>query len=102
MIHIQFDISYLEAYLLLVSLFSFILYGNDKIKAITNRSRISEKTLLFSSFLGGTIGSLIAMLLFRHKIKKFSFIIRYILVVVLQAIFLYLYLSQKHTILKLF
>jgi uncharacterized membrane protein YsdA (DUF1294 family) len=105
MFHIQFDLSYLEAYILFISIFSFFLYGYDKIKAIQNNkniSRISEKALLFSSLLGGTIGSLFAMVLFRHKIKKFSFLIKYIFVVAIQVIFIYLYLTPQYSISKFF
>lgn len=39
--------------LLIWNLMVFALYGLDKRKAVTNQWRISEKTLLWSSFLFG-------------------------------------------------
>ena len=70
MIHINFTLSYLETYLILMSVVAFTLYVYDKAQALKNKRRVSENKLLFFSFIGGTIGSLISMLLFRHKIKK--------------------------------
>ena len=52
-----------------ISLLAFILYGIDKQKARRGLWRISEKTLLLTSFLGGAAGGLLAMQLFRHKTR---------------------------------
>lgn len=57
------------AYLLLLSLFTFIAYAVDKKKAEKGKWRTKEKTLLFMSFLGGAFGGFPAMLIFRHKTK---------------------------------
>ena len=61
-------ISY-AAYLVLLSLITFIAYGVDKKKAIKGKYRTKEKTLLSLSFLGGAFGGYPAMLVFRHKTK---------------------------------
>ena len=61
-------ISY-AAYLLLLSLITFIAYGVDKKKAIKGKYRTKEKTLLSLSFFGGAFGGYPAMLIFRHKTK---------------------------------
>jgi uncharacterized membrane protein YsdA (DUF1294 family) len=45
----------------------------DKLKAIYHKYRISEVTLLTTSFLGGSIGGFLGMFLFRHKIRKLYF-----------------------------
>jgi uncharacterized membrane protein YsdA (DUF1294 family) len=45
------------------------------------------------TFLGGTIGALLGMLLFRHKISKTSFLLKFGLIVLIQAVFMY-YLSD--------
>ncbi|MBL1244332.1 MAG: DUF1294 domain-containing protein [Sulfurimonas sp.] len=98
MIHINFTLTYLEIYFLVVSTFSFTLYAYDKLQACTNTqkaSRISENKLLFSSFIGGTIGSLFCMFIVRHKIKKPSFIIKFSLVVITQLALIYLYVYQE-------
>jgi uncharacterized membrane protein YsdA (DUF1294 family) len=62
------------AYLLLINLLTFIVFGLDKAKAATRTWRIPEKTLLLLSFIGGFPGAWLAMSLFRHKIKDFSFL----------------------------
>jgi len=51
---------------------AFILYGMDKIKAVNNEWRISEKKLLRVSLVG-PFGGWLGMKLFRHKIKKPKF-----------------------------
>lgn len=58
-----------------VSLITFIMYGADKRAAIKGRWRVPERTLLALSFFGGAAGGTFAMLLFRHKTKKFRFIL---------------------------
>lgn len=61
---------YLLIYLLAINLISFIAYGIDKRKAIKNKWRIKEATLLGLSFIGGSIGALMGMIIFHHKTKK--------------------------------
>ena len=62
--------NYLLIYLLTINLISFIAYGIDKRKAIKNKWRIKEATLLGLSFIGGSIGALMGMIIFHHKTKK--------------------------------
>ncbi len=57
------------AYLVLLSIITFIAYASDKKKAESGKWRTKEKTLLFLSFLGGAYGGYPAMLIFRHKTK---------------------------------
>lgn len=57
----------------IVSLIAFVTYGVDKRKAKKNRWRIPEATLLGLGFLGGAVGALAAMKLFRHKTKHVYF-----------------------------
>lgn len=70
-------------YLLAVNLLTFISYGIDKWKARRNRWRIPEATLLLLAALGGSIGALLAMKVFRHKTqhKKFRYGVPAILIV---------------------
>ena len=58
---------YLYLYLLIINALSFLIMLTDKIKAIKGRWRIPEKTLLGVCAMGGSLGGLIAMKLFRHK-----------------------------------
>lgn len=58
---------YLYFYLLLINALSFLLMLIDKIKAVKNRWRIPEKTLLGVCAIGGSLGGLLGMKMFRHK-----------------------------------
>lgn len=70
-------------YLLAVNLLTFIIYGIDKYKARHNHWRVREASLLLLAALGGSIGALLAMKVFRHKTlhKKFRYGVPAILVV---------------------
>ena len=59
---------------LIIQVLSFLLYTYDKYKAIRGHSRISEKTLLLSTFIA-PLGALLGIYLVRHKTKKISFLI---------------------------
>ena len=75
-------------YFLSINLITILLYGYDKAIALveTKRlSRVSEFTLLILALLGGFIGALIAMLVFRHKIKKSSFVWKFVGVMILHV-----------------
>ena len=60
-------------YLISINLIGFILIFIDKRKAIKNKYRIKENTLLLISLLGGCFGILISMYLFKHKTRKLKF-----------------------------
>ncbi|MCR4658667.1 MAG: DUF1294 domain-containing protein [Bacteroidales bacterium] len=70
-------------YLLTVNLLTFIIYGIDKYKARHNHWRVRETSLLLLAALGGSIGALLAMRVFRHKTqhKKFCYGVHAILLV---------------------
>lgn len=77
-------------YLAAISVFTLLLYGIDKIKAINGSYRISEKALLLSSLLGGGVGGFVAMLLFRHKTKHWYFYVVNIAAIIIHgAVFLF-------------
>jgi len=95
MIHIDFYLSYIALYFISINLFTFFLYLFDKIQAYKNNkniSRVSEIKLLFFSFIGGSIGSLFSMVLFSHKIKKFSFLWKFIIICIVQTIAIITYI----------
>ena len=62
-------------YIAIMSLTGFLSMFIDKRKAIKGKWRIPEKTLFLISILGGSIGSLIGMKLFRHKTKHWYFVV---------------------------
>lgn len=66
---------YVICYLLIVNIIAFFLMGIDKKKAQTSAWRIPEKTLFLSAILGGGVGAIAGMQLFRHKTRHRSFVI---------------------------
>lgn len=60
-------------YLLLINAAAFVLMLVDKEKARNHRWRISERTLIGSAALGGSIGALAGMYLLRHKTRHLKF-----------------------------
>lgn len=76
----------LAAYILIVNIVVFILYGTDKHRAKTKKNRIREKTLLRLCFFGGGAGSFLGMLIFNHKTKKKKFDIGVPIMFIIQLI----------------
>jgi uncharacterized membrane protein YsdA (DUF1294 family) len=70
----------------LVNFIAFVVVGYDKRLAIKNKCRISEKALLIWVAIGGTIGSSLAMTVFRHKTAKASYLLKFFGIVSLQII----------------
>lgn len=60
-------------YLLIINLIGLLIMYIDKKKAKYGRWRIPEKTLLIIALLGGSIGTISGMYLFRHKTQKLKF-----------------------------
>lgn len=52
---------------------TFVMMGIDKHRARVDKSRISEKTLLLSSFIMGAIGICTGAATFHHKTQKIKF-----------------------------
>lgn len=69
-------------YLIIINIFSFLLFGIDKFLAIKSKRRVPEKDLLVLSFIGGAIGGLLAMFIFKHKVNKGSFLFKFLFVLV--------------------
>jgi len=81
-------------YLLLINVFTLTLFGYDKDMAEKGKRRVSEKTLLTFIFLGGTLGALIGMKMYKHKSKKTSFQIKVVLTILAQ-IFVYYFTFKR-------
>ncbi len=63
------------AYLIIINIAGFASMGIDKSKAKKHAWRIPEATLFSIALLGGSIGSIIGMQLFRHKTKHWYFVV---------------------------
>ncbi|MBD1577128.1 DUF1294 domain-containing protein [Vibrio sp. S11_S32] len=73
-------------YCFIMSLVTFIVYWKDKRAARKDLWRTPEKTLHILAFAGGWPGALIAQKVFRHKTRKLSFQIIFLLMVTLNCI----------------
>lgn len=85
-------------YLLIVNVMTFILYGIDKYKAKHHHWRISERTLFTLTIIGGAIGALLAMYIFRHKTKTPLFKWGVPLVLLIQILIYFLLVTQNFSI----
>ena len=83
-------------YLLFINILAFALMGIDKKRARQNAWRISEKALFLSALLGGSIGSILGMQVFRHKTKHWYFQLGMPLILILQlALCVYLVIIHR-------
>lgn len=80
-------------YFIGVNIFAFLTMGYDKLKAKFKRYRVTEKFLINTALMGGSFGTLIAMLLFRHKIRSKKFFIG-VPFIILTQILLYFYIAS--------
>jgi uncharacterized membrane protein YsdA (DUF1294 family) len=85
----------LAVYLSAVNLMLFVLMALDKRRARRGGWRVPEKTLFWLAAMGGSLGGLLAMRLFRHKTKKPAFTVGFGLLFVLHAALLGWLLSQN-------
>lgn len=63
----------LAIYLLVINFTAFALMGLDKHRARRDQWRISEKALFLPAVLGGSVGAILGMRLFRHKTRHWYF-----------------------------
>ena len=61
--------------LILVNVIAFVAHGLDKRSAVHGRRRTPEARLHLWELLGGWPGALLAMSVFRHKIRKASYLL---------------------------
>ena len=71
-------------YIAIISIITFLCFGIDKWKAKAHKWRIKEATLIGLCIIGGSIGGLLGMHLFRHKTKKPLFFIGIPLILIAQ------------------
>ena len=84
---------YLIPYLIVVNAAALVLMLIDKVKAKKKMWRIPERVLLGVSAIGGSVGGLLGMQVFRHKTKhpQFAIGIPVMLAVhILVAVFVYI------------
>lgn len=88
-------ISYVILYVLIINCLGLGAMALDKYKAERARWRIPEKTLFIITLLGGGIGTITGMYLFRHKTKKLYFTIGFPTILISEIV-LIIYLCIKY------
>ena len=71
-------------YLIVVNLIALCMFAADKSKAQNNKWRIPEKALFMIAIIGGSIGAIAGMYIFRHKTRHWYFVIGMPLILILQ------------------
>ena len=85
-------ISFLIIYFVIINIVGFALMGIDKRKAIKRAFRIPEATLFIVALIGGSIGSILGMQVFRHKTRHWYFAFGMPAILVVQIVLLVLLL----------
>ena len=81
-----FNIKNILIYFVVINVVAFLVMGYDKHEAKVGHWRISEKGLFTLALIGGSIGALAGMYVFRHKTKKWYFKYGFPLIIILQII----------------
>ena len=81
-----FSLQNILLYVLAINLFGFFIMWLDKRKAKKGRWRIPEKTLFLITALGGGIGTILGMYVFRHKTQKLNFVIGFPFITILEIV----------------
>ncbi len=76
----------LALYVIIVNTAGFAAMGIDKTRARRKEFRIPESTLFLLAIIGGSIGSIAGMYVFRHKTKHWYFVYGMPAILILQIL----------------
>lgn len=82
-------------YLVIINVITLVFFAVDKRRAIENKWRIRIITLLGLAFIGGSLGAIIAMYVFRHKTKIDYFTVGVPLIIVMQIVVVFFLMNVK-------
>ncbi len=85
-----------------LGILTFLLYREDKNRAVSKAWRIPEAQLHLSELFGGWIGALVAQQVFRHKTRKTSYQLVFCSIVALHSIFWFDWLFLGRNLAKSF
>lgn len=85
-----FTIKNIIIYFIIINIITFLVMYIDKKKAKWGRWRIKEATLFELVILGGGIGGILGMKIFRHKTKKPKFYIGFPMITIIEIILIIL------------
>ena len=73
-------------WLCVMSVITFFVMGSDKRRAIRGAWRVPEARLFLLALLGGGVGGLLGMYVFRHKTRHLHFVIGFPLIAAVQVL----------------
>lgn len=88
------SMKYLLIYIILINLVTFVVYADDKRRAKRHSWRTSEATLVTLAAIGGSVGALLAMLVFRHKTRHNQFTIGIPTILIVQILLMIFLLAD--------
>ncbi|HAG44578.1 MAG TPA: DUF1294 domain-containing protein [Clostridium sp.] len=88
------------SYLVIINLIGFYIMFLDKRKAKKHKWRISEKNIFLIALLGGSLGCLLGMNIFRHKTKHWYFKFGLPTILVLQVVTIIFFLKDISNFIK--
>ena len=80
------NISNILIYVAIINVVGFLSMGFDKFKAKHEMWRTKEQTLFVIAMIGGSIGSLLGMYIFRHKTKHTNFTVGMPVILITQIV----------------
>ncbi len=86
-------INLIITYVIFVNLLGFALMGIDKRKAVKHLWRIPEAVLFIVAVIGGSIGCIFGMQIFRHKTRYWNFVYGMPAILILQVVLILLLLN---------
>lgn len=86
-------ITFLIIYFVIINIVGFAIMGIDKRKAIKRTFRIPEATLFIVAIIGGSIGSILGMQVFRHKTRHWYFVFGMPAILIVQIALLFFLLT---------
>ena len=79
--------------IVIINIFTFIIYGIDKYKAKKGRWRIPENSLIGLAIIGGSIGAYLGMRVWHHKTMHLKFKYGIPLIIIIQLIAAYMFVK---------
>jgi uncharacterized membrane protein YsdA (DUF1294 family) len=76
----------LGVYVVLINVYGLLMMYVDKKKSRRGRGRISERQLFVVTALGGSLGTVVGMRLFKHKTRKTSFSLLFPLIFIVEIV----------------
>jgi len=79
----------LVVYLIIANIYGFFIMIFDKQKSKHSNNRVSERHLFIASALGGSLGTLMGMIVGKHKTKHFHFRLFFPILFIIEGLFIF-------------